>query len=347
MSKSSEPAELVPAWSSAIQTRDFDDFRALFTAGAVDIRQLSRGRFLGSIQEIALTAGLRLQRTRANRRCLAQGGEDPSTYSLGLVTKSSAGASWRKQRLEPGSIVMRGPGAPAIHQTSDDYDCSFCAVDARVLRDAVVVLSGIELDETLGSWMAIRPPNASFEQLERGLARVFALDDGMWAVGADRRAQLAEMILTRIVQAIATHSQDSIPPPPISERVRLVHRTEEFMLAHLDQTLSILGLCAELGVRERTLRYAFQDRHDVGPMTYFKYLKLNAVRSALKSAPDASAPDVSATVEEIARRWGFQHRAHFAADYMKLFGELPSITRYGRKQVAGASCVPRERGVLR
>jgi AraC family ethanolamine operon transcriptional activator len=121
-----------------------------------------------------------------------------------------------------------------------------------------------------------------------------------------------------------------------------VQRTEEYLAAHLDKPLSILELCAEVGVRERTLRYAFQDRHDMGPMAYFKYLKLNAVRSALKTSPD-----VSATVEQIARRWGFQHRAHFAADYMKLFGELPSTTRYGRKQVAGASFVPRVNGVVR
>jgi AraC family ethanolamine operon transcriptional activator len=34
-------------------------------------------------------------------------------------------------------------------------------------------------------------------------------------------------------------------------------------------------------------------------------------------------------VHEIARRWGFWHIGEFAADYRRLFGELPSQTFKG------------------
>jgi AraC family ethanolamine operon transcriptional activator len=48
------------------------------------------------------------------------------------------------------------------------------------------------------------------------------------------------------------------------------------------------------------------------------------VRQELKVAPAGTA-----SVREIARRWGFWHTGEFAADYRRLFGELPSETLHG------------------
>jgi AraC family ethanolamine operon transcriptional activator len=83
--------------------------------------------------------------------------------------------------------------------------------------------------------------------------------------------------------------------------------------------LTVLDLCQELGVSERTLHYAFQEVRGLSPIAYFKANRLNAVRQELKAAPAGTT-----TVGEIARRWGFLHSGEFAADYRRLFGELPS-----------------------
>jgi AraC-like DNA-binding protein len=58
-------------------------------------------------------------------------------------------------------------------------------------------------------------------------------------------------------------------------------------------------------------------------MAYFKASRLNAVRQELKAAPAGT------TVREIAKRWGFRHTGEFAADYRRLFDELPSQTLNG------------------
>ena len=92
------------------------------------------------------------------------------------------------------------------------------------------------------------------------------------------------------------------------------------MRAWLGGPLSLLDLCRELGVSERTLHYAFQEVRGLSPMAYFRAFRLNAVRQELKTAPD------TATVHEIAQRWGFWHTGEFAAAYRRLFGELPSQT---------------------
>jgi AraC-like DNA-binding protein len=80
-------------------------------------------------------------------------------------------------------------------------------------------------------------------------------------------------------------------------------------------------LCTEMGLGRRTVEYLFRDLLGVGPATYLKLLRLNAVRSALRAADPGSG-----TVKRTALEWGFWHLGHFAADYRNLFGETPQQT---------------------
>jgi transcriptional regulator GlxA family with amidase domain len=107
-------------------------------------------------------------------------------------------------------------------------------------------------------------------------------------------------------------------------RTALTRRAEEVMRAHLRDTLGAIDLCAELGVSDRTLRLAFRERFGLGPMAYYKALRLNAVRAALKA-------ESVAAVSGVAREYGFHHLGNFAADYRWLFGQLPSETVTRRK----------------
>jgi AraC-like DNA-binding protein len=86
--------------------------------------------------------------------------------------------------------------------------------------------------------------------------------------------------------------------------------------------LSLLDLCRELEVSERTLHYAFQEVRGLSPMAYFRACRPNAVRQELKTVADTAS-------EQIAQRWGFWHPGEFAAAYRRLFGELPSRTLTG------------------
>jgi AraC family transcriptional regulator, ethanolamine operon transcriptional activator len=55
-------------------------------------------------------------------------------------------------------------------------------------------------------------------------------------------------------------------------------------------------------------------------VTYLRVMRLNRVRRELQTHRRDSIGDVAA-------RWGFWHLSRFAADYSRLFGELPSATR--------------------
>jgi AraC family ethanolamine operon transcriptional activator len=134
------------------------------------------------------------------------------------------------------------------------------------------------------------------------------------------RRVVEQEYVQRVVAVIAQSTGGDRTACWSSNRGRLVRRADDYMRAFLGEPLSVLDLCRELGVSERTLHYAFQEVRGLSPMAYFKALRLNAVRQELKTAPDTT------TVQEIAQRWGFWHTGEFAAAYRRLFGELPSRT---------------------
>ena len=84
-------------------------------------------------------------------------------------------------------------------------------------------------------------------------------------------------------------------------------------------------LLEQCHVSKRTLEYAFREHFELTPAAFIKRLRLAAVRSALRQA-DPARPGVA----YIASQFGFWHFAQFAADYRKLFGELPSQTLKNR-----------------
>jgi AraC family ethanolamine operon transcriptional activator len=138
------------------------------------------------------------------------------------------------------------------------------------------------------------------------------------------RPTLEQECIRRVVEVIAQSTGGDRTEPWPSNRERLVGRAEEYMRAHLEVPLSVLDLCRELDVSARTLHYAFQEVRGLSPMAYFQACRLNAVRQELKAVPAGTA-----TVREIAQRWGCWHSGEFAAAYRRLFGELPSQTFRG------------------
>jgi AraC-like DNA-binding protein len=70
----------------------------------------------------------------------------------------------------------------------------------------------------------------------------------------------------------------------------------------------------------RTIQIAFQRRFGIGPMGWIRDRRLDLVRAKLLAAPEG------ATVREIAVACGLPRMATLVPEYVKRFGELPSVT---------------------
>jgi AraC-like DNA-binding protein len=88
-----------------------------------------------------------------------------------------------------------------------------------------------------------------------------------------------------------------------------------------EQPLYIPEICKAIRVSERTLRTCCEEHLGMGPKRYLLLRRMHFARRALRRA----APE-TATITEIATRFGFWQLGRFAAEYSLLFGESPSAT---------------------
>jgi AraC family ethanolamine operon transcriptional activator len=107
----------------------------------------------------------------------------------------------------------------------------------------------------------------------------------------------------------------------------LERRAFDLVMTRLDQPPSVAELCHVLGVSRRTLQNCIQATWGMGPLAWVNTLRLNAVRSRLKTA---------ASVTDAATEFGFWHFGHFSTAYHTLFGEPPSSTlgRHRQRRVS-------------
>ena len=104
----------------------------------------------------------------------------------------------------------------------------------------------------------------------------------------------------------------------------LARRAEAFVWANVGEPLSLIAIAQAAGCTTRRLQYTFHRIHGVGPSTYFKLRRLEAVRDALLAGCTGK------TIMDVAAEFGFWHQGHFGADYRRRFGETPSQTlRHG------------------
>jgi AraC family ethanolamine operon transcriptional activator len=306
-----------------LSTRDFDELAQAFQRWDLRIRQLGRGPFRGQLQFLQL-GGIQVFRAAVNRRVHVEGWPPSVCFGCAPVLDVNENAVWRGRRLKAGQVRVAVPGQEADHVTADgDYQLVALAVEEDLVRQGTPVLGGFDLEERLAGREAVTTGPACCEALWSHLVGLLDLAQDRPDLLAERGRLIEHECLRRFVGLLARPNGDRTTRRP-SNRERLVRRADDFMRACLGSPLSLLDLCRELGVSERTLHYAFQEVRGLSPMAYFKARRLNAVRQELKAAAAGTA-----AVHEIARRWGFRHTGEFAAAYRRLFGELPSQTLNG------------------
>jgi AraC family ethanolamine operon transcriptional activator len=148
-----------------------------------------------------------------------------------------------------------------------------------------------------------------------------ARTDGYALARSEVQRRLCHGLLARLAEVIADSEGPDACPRRLSSRRQLVAEAEALMDSRPGGTLTMLDLCHQLAVSERSLHYAFHDVLGETPMAYYRHKRLNAVRRLLKQSGL-----LRTTVAEAGRASGFWHTGQFAAEYRRLFGELPSTT---------------------
>ena len=323
MSAKLEPRTHTGTTAAQVQhLTDFAQAAAFFRNWQGRFEQLSNGPFAGTLQVVRGQL-VRVVAIHANQRVLLRGRDASGHFSVYPVIPGNADSMWQGRRLAPGQLVIHGTDSETDHcsaRNTEDYGVS---LSAQVLDQAIRFLRYSVGHDVTCTWAVHTPSPESFHSFRHHLTRMLsvAAADGSYFATPEGH-QLEQACIRSLVTSLFT------TPAPLQKislpgRTRLLHQAEEFMRSHLTSPIGVIDLCGLLNASDRTLRLAFRERYGLGPMEYYKRLRLNAVRSALNH-------DSSMTIAAAATQFGFHHLGNFAADYRRLFGELPSETTRGR-----------------
>jgi len=292
--------------------------------------QLAPGPGRGSIVETVLPAA-RLVRlvvdTSVALEALPLASHPEELFHIGTISPGTDRLLWQGLSVRPDMLMREEGEVPSRFAMPAGCELLVARLDRKRIESVAHVLRGPE-DEPARRRTQLHPQSvATLAELRaqlRALMRSDLADQG-------ERIGLAEDELYERVASMLAASPMHVDPPPETRR-RALRRVEEYLHAHAGKRFSLSDLCLASECSERTLRTAFRECYGTSPMAFLKKLRLQGLRQDLRDAAPRSA-----TVLNLALRWGFWHMGHLGRDYRLLFGERPSETLAGKRRLDGAT----------
>lgn len=293
--------------------------------------QIGRGDFAGTLDEIWF-GDLHLFRERTSVGVLESGSAWPGSRTFGVPVAMDGWGAWCGRLVGLDSLVTLGPRDTLDFRTPPGLDIIGISLEARAFAAFSRTVEDRDWELALQARPLVAVPPPQMARLRDLLLDVFATADQ----APERlrqstvRATLRDQVLEHVVGALG--SAEPEPAPSFTRQVRrgIVNRAREFAAGNAGQALTVAALCAALKVSRRTLQTCFQEVLALSPHHYLQARRLNGLRRTLL-APDSGAD----SVQDAAARWGFWHLSACAAEYRRMFGELPSATLRRRPSATG------------
>lgn len=310
----------------------------LLVSGAgmpMDITQLSGGSLRGDLLPLAF-GPVQLLRIRIDRPLHAWGAKDQRRQLVCLdLTPPTHAQPKRSHGLElPSTAVCGLASVGDIHlNVPAGAEVALIAIERQSFQHWCIALGCEGLDEPTLRRNWVRLDASRFEDLRLCLRHLFALAatsqavtgqpgglDPAWASMAER--DLMPLLIEALVHG-AERSSTLLRPPA---RIELVMHVQRWLDQNPNTTISLSDLCQVVHSSRRSLIQGFRDHLGMGPMQFLKLQRLHGCRRDLLLAEPAQT-----TVATVAAQHGFFNAGHFARDYQRLFGEIPSHTLRQRR----------------
>lgn len=299
---------------------DFDQFAEAAVAWDLDFRPLRRASAATRLTQLGST---QLQIARAELGChCEQLGSTPAgflTYAVPLAASSPI--IWAHQAVETDTLLVFGSNRELDAASLPAFDVYTLSLSEAVLSQCEPGRRLLEFSTSRGR--QLQCPAADIARLRDALGTLF---DGVFAATALPGSPLlppglGEGLAELLWQAVAGAVGERERPLAHHKRSRILAQARDWIAASPGQALSVAAMSDALGIPERSLRRAFVDQFGIAPKEYLRAQRLIGVRRVLLAGGAAGA-----SVARTAADFGFWHGSQFAADYRRLFGELPSDT---------------------
>lgn len=239
---------------------------------------------------------------------------------IGLAGRARTTVNNEDVYIDQDRLCITSERQSAVLTYGENYEQLLVRFDAEVLRRKLQALIGMSVDrEILFDPKKVEAGQAAFLQKFVG-AFAEMLDDNPGQLSPLVIGQCQQTLIVGIL-SVAHHNYSSwLRRDPMRVSLRDIARVEAFIEANADQPIDVERLAAIAGVSVRSLQRSFKLERGYSPGQFLKKIRLNKARSLLTN------PTSDTTVTAVALKCGFASLGHFARDYQKEFGELPSQT---------------------
>jgi AraC-like DNA-binding protein len=306
------------------------DYRAGIDDANLDFVLTGRGDFRARLTWLKLR-GLHLLRGREGVPRIAYVSMAPARAAFSFSVAADTQSVWNGVEVQFGDIVLHSGGERAHQWTLGASHWGLVSLRPGQLAYYCRALAEVDLSSPPAG-LVLRPLAAAALELRRLHSKACTLVERKPDTFSRREAAhaLEQEVVGALVACLTTVERNGRAPRPY--HVDVMTRFENALRVDCEKQRTTPELCATIGVPERTLRECCLKFLGLSPGRYIRLRRLNMVRSALQQADPETA-----SVSELAKRYGFTEMGRFAAAYRTVFGEVPSATlKNGHAPIAPA-----------
>jgi AraC-like DNA-binding protein len=158
------------------------------------------------------------------------------------------------------------------------------------------------------------------DRAHRLLMETMAYGEKCLAVGGtlNPMLRLDDLIRRLIAMLLLPELLESGTAAPLISEPFVHQELVEWLLAHLEEPISLSDIEKRSSYTRRSLQYAFKQRFGCGPMQWLRRQRLAKAKALLED------PGRRSGVQEVAQACGYLSQASFSRDFVARYGERPS-----------------------
>lgn len=282
-----------------------------------EYNQLSELAFSSSLQDFSLN-GLRIFREKMNSRVAQCTKTPPNTVNILIPIHLVP----EKEHIPTHTLYAHG--ATLLPSQQDFFFCTPPDIDYIVISLHTDLLQKRLIQQDLDTVLAKRfgcgvvMNQYISKQLVKKSIRLLDTDQSQHTAPDDR---LKKQLCDEISDLVLHYFNDFEDEQWTYELGSNHHHILQYVYSRVLETeghVTVLDLCQELQIPQRSLHYAFAKTTGMSPHKYIRALRLNAADRMMHQPSDVLK------LTDLAYQYGFSHSSHFGREYKKLFGRTPS-----------------------
>jgi len=293
---------------------NFDQYQGAIKGWELDFRLLSKNDFSAYLNMFT-SKNLLLARTKLYGKIDQYGNTPKGFRTLVIPANYDNEYVWLHKNVSGNNLLIFPKSGSLDAVSFNSFDNYIISIKEEILFKIIDQLDYKNCNKLFNGDEQVLHIGKEFSASFHLLADKF-LDDKI--INQRRHSLAINNIIHFILKYIEESNEQIISTPQKRKDIALRKAVNIINDSEVD-LISIPELCRLVGVSERTLLYAFQNKFQVSPSEYIKAIRLNKVRRELFFLKGQNV-----AISYLAGKYHFWHMGQFAQDFKNQFGFLPS-----------------------